>query len=425
MGLKRSLGTGAAVFMGLGSIIGTGIFVSIGIAAGVAGYWVIPAIVIATFAATFNGLNSAQLAASHPVSGGTYAYGYRYLNPVMGFTAGWMFLVAKSASAATAALGFSGYFFYITGIGNGWMVTGGALLIVFLMGILVSGGITRSDRTNKIIVSITLLALGSFILAGLIFGQESINPISAALYESDQKGNWSLMMHAAALMFVAFTGYGRIATLGEEVREPRKTIPAAIITTLVFTMLLYVLTAWAALNLTGPDTLAESTDAIAAPLLAAASMLNFPHVSYIISVGALTAMLGVLLNLLLGISRVVLAMARENDLPGGLSEINEKNASPAKAVYFTMGIILILVASGNVYLTWSFSAFTVLVYYSITNLSALFLPDEDRLYPKIIAILGLALCLTLAFWVDFYIVFAGLGLIGAGLIWFYLRKRNG
>ena len=145
-GLRRVVGLPGAVLLGLGSILGTGIFVSIGIAAGVAGGWVVPAVALAAIVAAFNGLSSAQLAASHPVSGGTYEYGYRYLNPLLGFLAGWMFLAAKSASAATAALGLSGYL--LTALGHPGVGGRVALAVsaVLLLTFLVAGGMRRSNR---------------------------------------------------------------------------------------------------------------------------------------------------------------------------------------------------------------------------------------------------------------------------------------
>jgi basic amino acid/polyamine antiporter, APA family len=138
--LKRELGVFGATFMGLGSIVGTGVFVSIGIATGIAGPMVILAIAIGALVATFNGLNSAQLAASHPVSGGTYEYGYRYLTPAFGFTAGWMFLVAKTASAATAALGFAGYFINILGLSS-TLIVPIAFIVVAIMTVIVLSAI--------------------------------------------------------------------------------------------------------------------------------------------------------------------------------------------------------------------------------------------------------------------------------------------
>ena len=114
-GLARVVGTPGAILLGLGSIVGTGAFVSIGIAAGVAGPSVVVATALAALLAACNGLSSAQLAADHPVSGGSYEYGYKHVSPRVGFMAGWMFLSAKSASAATAALGLAGYALDVVG----------------------------------------------------------------------------------------------------------------------------------------------------------------------------------------------------------------------------------------------------------------------------------------------------------------------
>ena len=157
--LERQLGVGGAALLGLGSMVGTGVFVSIGLAAGVTGASVIVAIAIAAVVATCNALSSAQLAANHPVSGGTYEYGYRYLKPVIGFTAGWMFLVAKSASAATAALGFSSYVAAAVPAISAGFVRPMALTLVVILTIITAAGIRRSAQVNLIIVAVTIATL--------------------------------------------------------------------------------------------------------------------------------------------------------------------------------------------------------------------------------------------------------------------------
>ena len=225
--LARVVGVPGAVLMGLGSILVTGIFVSIGIAAGIAGPSVILAVAVAAVVATFNGLSSAQLAASHPVSGGTYEYGYRYLNPTLGFTAGWMFLSAKTASAATAALGFAGY--VLNALGQSGMTSriGLALVAIVLLTVVVASGMRQSNRINAVIVLLTLVALLAFVLAGMPSALEGAPEHLAGFFEAEGNGVPGLL-DATALMFVAYTGYGRIATLGEEIREPQRNIPRAI-----------------------------------------------------------------------------------------------------------------------------------------------------------------------------------------------------
>jgi APA family basic amino acid/polyamine antiporter len=411
--------------MGLGSILGTGIFVSIGIAAGVTGPSVIVAVVLAAAVATFNGLSSAQLAASHPVSGGTYEYGYRYLNPTLGFTAGWMFLCAKSASAATAALGFAGYALGAFGASMPVLRVALAVSAVVALTLLVAGGMRRSNRANVLIVALTLLSLCVFVAFGLRPALDGVEAnLEAFFLASDQRSEWGGFLHATALMFVAYTGYGRIATLGEEVRQPHTSIPRAIIITLASTAGIYVAVSFVAVASVGAPELAAATEQAAAPLELVARGFGLPFVAWLVAAGAVTAMLGVLLNLILGLSRVVLAMARRGDLPGPLSRIDPRRSSPRAAVGLVGTIVAALATTGSVKTTWSFSAFTVLVYYALTNLAALRLPPEARLYPRWVPAMGLSCCLGLAFWVDAEIWAAGLGLILLGLFWHRAMRRR-
>jgi APA family basic amino acid/polyamine antiporter len=424
--LTRELGVLGAVFMGLGSIVGTGVFVSIGIAAGVAGPAVILAIMVGAAVASANGISSAQLAANHPVSGGTYEYGYRYLNPVLGFIAGWSFLLAKSASAATAALGFAGYVLVAFGIQNTAVSVPLALAAVILLTVLVLTGIRRSNTANIVIVSITLLTLLIFVVAGLPATLANMGTTLTPFFEPGPQSTRPFIpsfLYASALMFVAYTGYGRIATLGEEVREPRTTIPRAIITTLVFTMLLYASVGFVAAGSAGVDVLSSAVEGRAAPLEIVARALELPLVPQLLAVGAVTAMLGVLLNLILGLSRVLLAMGRRRDAPAFLGELNEAGTTPTAAVA-VMGLVVAgLVLIGDVRTTWSFSAFTVLIYYSLTNLAALQLTDEERLFPRWISVAGLLACLFLAFWVEIQIWLIGLGILALGVVWHLIAVR--
>ena len=422
--LARVVGLPGAVLLGLGSIVGTGAFVSIGIAAGVAGPSVVVAIALAACLATCNGLSSAQLAADHPVSGGTYEYGYRYLTPTLGFTAGWMFLCAKSASAATAALGLAGYALDSFGVTTPTPRIGLAVLAVGCITALVIGGMTRSNQVNGAIVTFTLLALAAFVVLGAPTALGSSETTLSGMFSG--VGDIRELLEASALMFVAYTGYGRIATLGEEVREPRHTIPRAIIVTLVISALLYISISLVAVGAVGADVLADFTAATAAPLEEVARTFSGPVLPRLLAVAAITAMLGVLLNLVLGLSRVLLAMARRTDAPAALARIEERSRSPRSAVLAVGTGIALIALVGDVGLTWSFSAFTVLVYYAITNLAALRLPAEARLYPRWIPAAGLAGCLGLAFWVEPRVWLVGLALIGLGLSGRALIKgRNG
>lgn len=441
--LLREVGLGGAVFMGLGSIVGTGLFVSLGIAAGVAGSAILVALPLAALLALFNGLSSAQLAAAHPVSGGTYEYGYRFLSPALGFAAGWMFLLAKGASAATAALGVAGYLLLVGGDTAGDVGSGRLLRTVLgagavvLLTILVARGIRQSNRANLAIVGATLAILTLFLAVGLpgvitgwLEGWRGEGMPGAGLpgtglpaEDGPTGGGPRALLHATALLFVAYTGYGRIATLGEEVRDPARTIPRAIWATLAVVALLYMGVAAVALGTLGAEGFARATAETAAPLQVAAEALAVPLLPFLMGLAAVTAMVGVLLNLLLGLSRVALAMGRRGDLPSGLARVHADSGSPRAAVAAVGAVILVLVLVGDVRATWSFSAFTVLVYYGITNLAALRLPTEARRYPRWVAVLGLAGCAFLAFQVEPVYWGLGAGLLAAGFAGRWLARR--
>lgn len=418
--LIRSIRTPGAILMGLGAILGTGIFVSLAFATQVAGNGIIISIIVAGILAIANGLSSAQLAAAHPVSGGTYEYGYRFLGSYWGFSAGWMFLLAKSASAATAVIGTTSYLFqFLDIIPPTWVQTLLNLSLLIVISWLVSGGIKRSNKANIIIVSITLFGLAALVGTGLIINKASVPGFDLSF--SDISIN--SVFYASALMFVAFTGYGRIATLGEEVEEPERTIPRAIIFSLIATLVIYISIAVTAIGAMGTKGFGDTISGNSAPLVQVADSFDSPLLMLIVSFSAITAMIGVLLNLLLGISRVVLGMARRQDIPEKLSKIEASTGSPARSVWVTCILIGVLVLSGDIRLTWSFSAFTVLIYYAITNLSALKLPPDLRLYPRWITTVGLSGCLFLAFFVDPAIWITGISLLIAGLVWHYFAQK--
>jgi APA family basic amino acid/polyamine antiporter len=416
--LRRDIGLTGAILMGLGSIVGAGVFVSIGIAAGIAGPSVLLAIAIAGLVATCNALSSAQLAAAKPVSGGTYEYGYAYLSPRLGFSAGWMFLFAKSASAATAALGFAGYVLHAIGVDA--HVVPVALLAIIALTLIVLAGVRFSSRANAVIVSVTIASLALFVVVGLL----SLRPGWQSNWKPFFADGAALpnLLEATALMFVAFTGYARIATLGEEVHDPRTTIPNAIITTLWLSAALYLLVGGVAIASVGTDRLARATQTDVAPLLLAASALRSGWLAPVVPLGAVTAMLSVLLNLILGISRMLFAMARRGDMPRRFAYIDDAG-SPSSAVIAVGVLIAGLALFGNVRLTWSFSAFAVLVYYAITNLAALRLPEDKRMFSPLFAWGGLASCLFLAFWVEWQIWALGLGLLAAGQLWHTIASQ--
>ncbi|WP_417666349.1 APC family permease [Pseudidiomarina sp.] len=402
--LVRSTALGGAILLGLGSIIGTGAFVSVGFGVELAGAWVVWAILIAAAVATFNGLSSAQLAAIHPVSGGTYEYGYEFLTRQLGFTAGWLFVLAKSASAATAALAV-GYALQSWFAGPAWLAQVIAALTLLVFTLFVLGGLRRSNRANAILVLLAIAALVIFIVSSAQLPM----PVEKL---AQAEPTWRNLFAAAALLFVAYTGYGRIATMGEEVQNPRHVIPRAIIATVLVVTVLYAAIGWGVLHYVPLTTTAD---------FVLATLMPRGIWQQLVAAGAVVAMCGVILNLILGVSRVVLAMARRNDLPVAWATLNAERTSAPAAVWVTFAVMLVIVLVGDLRIAWSFSAFTVLVYYSITNLAALRIPTEKRFIPRWISILGLASCLGLAVFIELQILFVGLILIGLGLLWHAYR----
>ena len=428
--LRRELGPVGATMLGLGSIVGTGVFVSLGLVADVAGTGVVLAVALAGGLALCNALSSAQLAAAHPVSGGTYEYGYRLLNPTAGFVAGWAFLLAKSASAATAALGVGAYALAAAGVASPPGQVGLAVAAVAVLAILVLGGMRRTSVVNTVIVGISLAGLTAYVVAvGWVTGIPDAS-LADSLSVGVSGGGYGLLQ-ATALAFVAYTGYGRVATLGEEVRDPRQTIPRAILLTLWVSVLLYLAVAGVTVLAVGAEAYAQATGQRLvdgrtlppAPLEHVAEALELTWLGPVLAVAAITAMLGVLLNLLLGLSRVVLAMGRRGDLPRSLGRVSESGSAPWGATLAVALVIAGLALIGDVGMTWSFSAFCVLIYYALTNAAALRLPAEHRLYPRAYAWLGLAGCGGLAWFVQWRVLAVGLALLTIAGIGHLITRR--
>lgn len=447
--LHRTVGIPGAVLLGLGSMVGTGIFVSIFIGGGIIGPGIILAIALAALLATANALSSAQLAAAHPVSGGTYEYGYRFLSPVLGFNAGWMFLLAKSASAATAALAFAAYFRALAvPSAPEHLVPLIAVATVVLLTTVVLRGLRRTTALNAVIVAVTVGSLALLVVVAIpVWDASRLVPFLVPTPGASPVGG---LLHATALAFVAFTGYGRVATLGEEIRDPQRSIPRAVAVTVVVVAVLYLAVATAAAGTVGIETLAAIAADGGAPLQEMARAITpggagagaaavggmtlapsgagtapggaRPALAIILAIGAMVATLGVLLNLILGLSRVLMAMGRRRDMPAVFATI--RNGAPVAAI-IAIGILVSLLTSvGSVRLTWSFSAVTVLVYYATANAAALAVPPAARRYPRWVSAGGLAGCVGLIAFIDPAVVLSAAAAIVAGLIWFWFFRRR-
>ncbi|MFZ9888464.1 MAG: APC family permease, partial [Myxococcota bacterium] len=406
--LRRVLGIPGAVGLGLGSILGTGVFMSLALAADLVQEQVLLCVQGAALVALLNGLSSARLAAAHPVSGGTYEYGYRLLRPSLGFVAGGLFLLAKSASAASAALALGQYALAPFGLARWPIDVASALCVLAVLAWLVGRGVRPSQVANFVLVGFTVGVLLVLVVAALsphLALPRHAAPVAALTTEPT---TW---LRATALLFVAFTGYGRIATLGEEVKDPARTIPRAILVSLLLTSLLYSGVASALLaRLPFPSDEGLSV-ARPAPLVDVAATLPLPWLPPLVQLAAGTALLGVLLNLLLGLSRVVLAMARRRDLPRGLAHLDERGDSPRRAVMATAGLITVFISTGRIEFTWSFSAWCILGYYALTHLAALALPRQELRMPRALPLLGLLSTVVLGFSLDVAVLVPGTGAV--------------
>lgn len=409
-GLKRVLGVKDAVGVGLGAIIGAGIFVVTGVAAGVTGASFVLALMIAGVVASFNGLSSAQLAAIYPQSGGTYEYGYRVLNPALGFSAGWMFLLSKLSAAGIVAIGFGSYFHQL--IPHFTPLTYSVAAVVVLTAANL-WGIQKAGTINLVIVGITLLSLLYFIAGG-------VGNIKTDNFEPFFTHGVVGLAESAAILFFAFTGYARIATLAEEVREPRRTIPRAVIITLVLAIVLYMGVSVVATGVVGAEGLAASRS----PLQTAAASMTLPGMTTIIILGASTAMLGVLLSQILGISRMLFAMGRRGDLPARFEKVNSTTQVPVVGILFTGVVILLITLFGTFEFVVRSATFTILLYYSITNIAAIRQPATEQIFGKVIPWLGLAGCVLMSLSLPFNVIVSGLLLLAVGFLFRFLYRKT-
>jgi basic amino acid/polyamine antiporter, APA family len=402
--LRRDLGLLDAVGVGFGAIVGAGIFVVTGVAAGIAGPAFLVGLFLAGIAATCNALSSAQLAAEYPQSGGTYEYGYRVLNPWAGFAAGWMFLASKISAAGTVALGLAGYLDALIPGLQPRAIAVGAILVFTVLNYF---GVKRSSRANLLIVAASLGALATFVIAGFgagAFRLANLQPFAPT--------GWRGILESGAILFFAYSGYARIATLGEEVREPKRTIPRAILITIFGAVLLYFAVAITAVGSVGASAMAET----AAPLQVAAESFGVPWVALVVSVGGVTAMLGVILSQLLGLSRMAFAMARRGDLPPFLEHVHPRYAVPGRAVLVIGAVAAVVAATGTLRGVASAAAFTILLYYAIANLAAMRMPAEAKLYSDAVPWVGVISCMVLAFSLQMPVILTGLGVLAAGLL---------
>jgi APA family basic amino acid/polyamine antiporter len=400
-GLVRRLGLGDAVVLGLGSMLGAGVFASFGPAAAAAGSGLLVALGLAAVVAYCNATSSARLAAVYPESGGTYVYGRRRLGPVWGFLAGWGFVVGKTASCAAMALTFGAY------VRPANPVPPAVVAVVVLTGVNCLG-VAKTAGLTRVLVAVTLLALAAVVTAGLAGG--AVDATSLSGWPGGVSA-WAGTGQAAAVLFFAFAGYARIATLGEEVRDPATTIPRAIPAALGIVLAVYATVAVTALLTLGPAALAAS----AAPLAAVAASGSWAFLVPVVQVGGAVASAGVLLSLMAGIGRTTLAMARDHELPATLAVIHRRFRVPHRAELLLGALVTALVLVTDLRGAIGFSSFAVLTYYAVANAASWTLGGPRRGVYRAVAAVGLLGCLALAFALPLPTVLAGVAVLAVGV----------
>ena len=409
--LARRLGLVDAIAIGLGSMLGAGVFAAFSPAAAAAGSGLLIGLALAAVVAYANATSSAQLAAQFPTSGGTYVYGREMIGPWSGFFAGWSFVIGKTASCAAMALTFASY-----AAPAGWEKPV-AIAAVLVLAAVNTVGVTRTAALTKVIVVVVLAVLALVVVAASASGAGSADNL---VIDPGPHG-WYGVLQSAGLLFFAFAGYARIATMGEEVRDPRRTIPRAIVIALSLALLVYVAIALVSLATLGPERLAASS----APLAEVAAAGGWTWTAPVVRVGAAAASLGALLALVAGIGRTSLAMARTGDLPQWLSAVHPRYAVPHRAVLVLAAVVSLLIVATDLRSAIGFSSFGVLLYYLVANIAAFRQDAAARRFPRALQIVGMIGCVVLVATLPWPSIVGGVVVACVGVGYRALRLRGG
>jgi len=410
--LKREIGLFGATAVGVGAVIGAGIFVVTGIAAGLAGPAVILSIIIAGVISYFTAVSFSKLSEHIQKEGGVYLFTYQLVSPTAGFVAGWMWVLSYTFVGAAVSLGFAGYVAqFLPSVPIKAIAVGLCLVLTFINYV----GIKESTIANSILVSAKIMALIFFIALGL--GYINFGNFTPFFIST---GGWGILQGTATIFF-AYTGFARITILAEEVKDPGRTIPKSILLTLAISTIFYVLASFVAVGLVGYQTLANSDS----PLAQAISVTGSSAAVLAVSVGAMIATTSVLLTGILGVSRIMFAMARNNDLPVFLEKIHTKYKTP----YFTVWLAGLLMTAAvvltpNLSQVISLSNFASLLYYSLANVSAISLSMKTGKFSPIIPFIGLFSCLGLLIFISIDAWLLGIVGLILGLVYYFYRKRN-
>lgn len=410
-GLKPTLGLFDATAISVGAIIGAGIFVVTGIAAGYAGSALIISMLIAAIIAMFTALSFAELTAWMPKEGSVYEYAHQLISPFAGFLTGWIWVISNTFTGAAVSLGFA---YYLTALIPCLEAKWVAAFLCLFFTLLNYFGVRQSALINNILVVAKLVVLAFFCIFGLLY----VNTSNFTSFNPFQTG----IFYGASYIFFAYGGFARVAVIAEEVKDAERNVPRAMLLSLLLSTIFYLLVGAVAVGLIGANTLAGSNS----PLKEAISATESPTAEFLVSAGGLVATASVLLTSIMGVSRMAYAMGRRKDLPETLSKLHKKYKTPHYAVWIVGVLMMLLVLSIDLTKVVAISTFALLFYYTLANISALKLKTKTRKYSKILPATGTATCLLILIFILFvspqaWIIGTASLLVGAT---YYIIKRK-
>lgn len=374
--LRRVLGIRGAAVVGLGAMLGTGVFAAWTPAIALAGSGLLAALAIAAVVAALNATSTASLARVLPESGGAYAYGRAYLSRPAGVLAGYAFVFGKASSAGAAALTIGAYAW------PGQERIVGAIAVGLALALDLRG-IVKSVRVSAVLVAFVLAVLAVFAVTASTAGGTASVTLDAP------RGTG--LVAAAGILFFAFAGYARITVLGEEVRDPARTIPRAMVMSFAIIIVVYAVLAVVVLR-----AVSSGVALSAAPLESIAATMDSTVVSALVRVGAVIAAGAVLLSLIAGVGRTLFAMGRGGDAPRALARVSASTGVPAGAEIAAAVLALVVVLIGGIAVALALSAASILTYYAVAHLAVLARVRRGD-FPRVLALpagLGLTGCVV-------------------------------
>jgi APA family basic amino acid/polyamine antiporter len=406
--LKREIGLFGATALGIGAIIGSGIFIVTGIVAGIAGPAMVLSVLIAGAIALFSAMSVAELGAFIPEEGGMYAYAGKLISPFAGFIAGWIWVFSNIFVGAAVSLGFAHYFVTLVPAVPVKII---AVIVCIIFVVINYTGLKESTLLNDLLVTVKVLILLFFVAFGLSF-------FTGSHFTPPAPSGMTGILSGAALIFFAYTGFARVTIMAEEVKEPEKTIPASIYLALAISTILYVLVSVVAVGLIGTPNLAQS----GSPLADAIRVTGSPAAVLLISLGAMIATASVLLTTIMGISRIVFAMARNADLPSFLGRVSARFSTPRYAIWFTGIFMVAAILLADLTLVVAVSTLAMLIFYFIANIAALRIPREHQRYPWVVPVIGAVTCAGLVFFLEINSWVIGITGLAVGIAWYGMRR---